>query len=478
MVFSSMTFLYYFLPVVLLVYFVVPAKGKNVVLLISSLVFYGWGESRAVRIAGQPVLYGYVVFMLLTISVGYVAALVIEKYKYSITSKVTLIIALFSCLLGLGFFKYANFLIETISRIIGVTPKVLDIALPIGISFYTFQLISYVVDVYRGQVRATKNPLSLYTYVIMFPQLIAGPIVRYSDVEQALCERTHSIPMVREGIVRFVIGLGKKVLIANQLGELTDVAKNVQEGSVALSWVCAIAAALQIYFDFSGYSDMAIGLGRIFGFSFPVNFDYPYMSRSITEFWRRWHMTLGGWFRDYVYIPMGGSRVGKGRLVFNLLVVWSLTGLWHGASMNFVVWGLFFGVLLIIEKLFALDYIQRAKGVNHIYVIVATVVSFVIFSHDTLGQAGDMLKSMFGLGGISLMTEESLYYIASYGFTLFVAILGATPLVKKIAVRAMAAADKYKLDTVLESVVLAFILILSTAHIVDGSFNPFLYFRF
>lgn len=478
MVFSSMTFLYYFLPAVLLIYFVVPAKVKNVVLLISSLVFYGWGESKAITIAGHPVLYGYVLIMLLTILVGYVAALLIEKYKDGIIGKIALIIALFCCLLGLGFFKYANFLIELVAQIIGVTPKLLNIALPIGISFYTFQLISYIVDVHRGRVKAIKNPLTLYTYVIMFPQLIAGPIVRYSDVEQDLRERTHSIPKVREGIVRFVLGLGKKVLIANQLGAFVDVAKSVQENSVALSWVCAIAAALQIYFDFSGYSDMAIGLGRIFGFSFPENFDYPYMSKSITEFWRRWHMTLGGWFRDYVYIPLGGSRAGKGRLVFNLLVVWSLTGLWHGASLNFVVWGLFFGVLLIIEKLFALSYIQKAKCINHIYVLLATVISFVIFSSDTLGQAGAMLKNMFGLGGLSLMTEESLYHVASYGFTLFVAILGATPLVKRVASRAMAAADKYKMDTVLESVVLALILILSTAHIVDGSFNPFLYFRF
>ncbi|MBQ8317934.1 MAG: MBOAT family protein [Lachnospiraceae bacterium] len=478
MVFSSMTFLYYFLPAVLLIYFVVPAKGKNVVLLISSLIFYGWGESRAINIAGHPVLYGYVLFMLLTILVGYLSALVIEKYKDKVTGRITLIIALFCCLLGLGFFKYANFFIEIVAGIIGVTPRLLDIALPIGISFYTFQLISYVVDVYRGQVKAIRNPITLYTYVIMFPQLIAGPIVRYSDVEQELSHRTHSIPMVREGIVRFVIGLGKKVLIANQLGALVDVAKSVQENSVTLSWVCAIAAALQIYFDFSGYSDMAIGLGRILGFRFPENFDYPYVSKSITEFWRRWHMTLGGWFRDYVYIPMGGSRVGKGRLIFNLLVVWSLTGLWHGATMNFVVWGLFFGVLLIIEKLFILSYLQKAKGINHIYVLMATVISFVIFSCDTLGQAGAMLKNMFGMGGLSLMTKESLYHVASYGFTLFVAIIGATPLVKKIAQRAMAAAEKYKLDTVLESVVLALILILSTAHIVDGSFNPFLYFRF
>lgn len=466
MVFSSMTFLYYFLPVVLLVYLVAPRQVKNLVLLLASLFFYAWGEPR------------YILLMGVTVLIGYASALVIGRYRDKIQAKIVFILALFCCLALLGIFKYADFFISSFGKATGMSVGLLKLALPIGISFYTFQLVSYIVDVYRGKVKAQKNPITLFTYVVMFPQLIAGPIVRYEDVEQDLADRKHSIPMIREGISRFVIGLGKKVLIANQLGELADLYTKVTENSVAFAWVCAVAAALQIYFDFSGYSDMAIGLGKIFGFSFPENFDYPYMSRSITEFWRRWHMTLGGWFRDYVYIPMGGSRVKSGRLIFNLLVVWMLTGLWHGASWNFVIWGLFFGILLIIEKLFMLKYIQEAKGINHIYVIFAVVISFVIFSSDNMNYAGHMLADMFGMGGLNGITKETLYYIVSYGFTLFVAIMGATPLVKHIVTRAMRVAEKYKLDTVLESVVLALILILSTSHIVDGSFNPFLYFRF
>lgn len=449
MVFSSMTFLYYFLPVVLLTYFVAPKKAKNGVLLLASLFFYAWGEPK------------YLILIVGTILIGYVSALIIEKNKDKMSGRIALYVALFCCLGFLIVFKYTSFL-----------------PLPIGISFYTFQLISYVVDVHRGKVKAQKNLINLFTYVVMFPQLIAGPIVRYENVEKELNHRTHSIPMIREGISRFVIGLGKKVLIANQLGELADVYYKVEENSVLFAWVWAIASALQIYYDFSGYSDMAIGLGRILGFRFPENFDYPYISKSITEFWRRWHMTLGGWFRDYVYIPMGGSRVGTGRLVINLLIVWTLTGMWHGASWNFAIWGLYFGVLLIIEKLYMLRYIQNAKGINHIYVIFATVISFVIFSSDTLRDIGVNLSNMFGLTRLKGITEETLYYTVSYGFTLFVSIIGATPLVKMLGTKAMKAAERYKLDSVMESVVLALILILCTAHLVDGSFNPFLYFRF
>lgn len=466
MVFSSMTFLYYFLPVVLLVYFVAPKVAKNGVLLLASLFFYAWGEPK------------YLILMSATILIGYCSALIMDSDRGQMSKRVTFIVALVCCVGFLVVFKYANFFVDSFSRVTGISVGLLNISLPIGISFYTFQLISYIVDVYRGNVKAQRNIINLFTYVAMFPQLIAGPIVRYQDISEELTNRTHSIPMIREGIVRFVIGLGKKVLIANQLGALADSYYEVQDNSVAFAWVFAIATALQIYFDFSGYSDMAIGLGRILGFKFPENFDYPYISRSITEFWRRWHMTLGGWFRDYVYIPMGGSRVSSGRLVFNLFVVWMLTGLWHGAAWNFVIWGLFFGILLMVEKLWMLKYIQNAKGVNHIYVLFATVISFVIFGCDSLSGAGRVLSNMFGLGGLKLITDETLYHIASYGFTLFVAIIGATPLVKLIATRAMNLARKYKLDTVLETVVLALILILSTAHIVDGSFNPFLYFRF
>ncbi|MBO5389738.1 MAG: MBOAT family protein [Lachnospiraceae bacterium] len=449
MVFSSMTFLYYFLPVVLLTYFMVPRVAKNGVLLLASLFFYAWGEPK------------YLILMAATILIGYFSGLIIEKNREKMSGRIALYVALFCCLGFLIAFKYVSFL-----------------PLPIGISFYTFQLISYIVDVYRGKVKAGRKLINLFTYVVMFPQLIAGPIVRYECVEKELVSRTHSIPMIREGIVRFVIGLGKKVLIANQLGELADIYYKVEENSVIFAWVWAIASALQIYYDFSGYSDMAIGLGRILGFKFPENFDYPYISKSITEFWRRWHMTLGSWFRDYVYIPMGGSRVGKGRLVFNLLVVWTLTGMWHGATWNFAMWGLYFGVLLIVEKLLIRKYIENAKCINHVYVIFATVISFVIFSSDSLNAIGINLSNMFGMSGLKGITDETLYYTVSYGFTLFVSIIGATPLVKLIGSKTMKVAEKYKLDTVVESVVLALILILSTAHLVDGSFNPFLYFRF
>lgn len=466
MVFSSMTFLYYFLPVVLLTYMVAPGRAKNGVLLLASLFFYAWGEPK------------YIILMVATVTIGYVSALGIEKYRDKKSGRIILVLALFCCLGFLGVFKYANFFLDSFHKLTGIGVRLLNITLPVGISFYTFQLISYLVDVYRGQVKAQKNIINLFTYVVMFPQLVAGPIVRYEDVERELTSRTHSISMIREGIVRFILGLGKKVLLANQLGELADTYYRVGENSVIFAWVCGIASALQIYYDFSGYSDMAIGLGRILGFRFPENFDFPYISKSITEFWRRWHMTLGGWFRDYVYIPLGGSRVGSGRLVVNLLIVWMLTGLWHGASINFVIWGLYFGVLLIIEKLWMLKYIQNAKGINHIYVLFAVIISFVIFSADTLGTAGQTLKNMFGLGGLRLINEETLYHTVSYGFTLFVSVIGATPLVKVVAKRVMAGAERYKLDTVLESIVLALILILATAHIVDGSFNPFLYFRF
>jgi len=466
MVFSSMTFLYYFLPVVLAIYFVAPRSLKNVVLLFASLFFYAWGEPK------------YLLLMGITIMIGYASAIFIEDKRDKMSGKIILGIALFCCLGLLGIFKYADFFVDSFNKATGMDVRLLNIALPVGISFYTFQLISYIVDVYRGDVRAQKNLILLGTYVVMFPQLIAGPIVRYQNIELDMVSRTHNIAKIREGIVRFVIGLGKKVLIANQLGELTEVYYRVGEGSVMLAWVCAVSSALQIYYDFSGYSDMAIGLGKILGFELPENFDYPYMSKSITEFWRRWHMTLGCWFRDYVYIPLGGSRVNSKRLVVNLLIVWLLTGLWHGASWNFVVWGLFFGMLLIIEKLWLLKYIQNAKGINHIYVILAVVISFVIFSTESISAAIDYIKTMFGLGGLSAVSQESIYYVASYGFTLFVALIGATPFVKYIAKKVMDGADKYKLDSVLESVVLAVILMLCTAHIVDGSFNPFLYFRF
>ncbi len=466
MEFSSITFLYYFLPIVLLIYFVAPNVMKNLVLLLASLFFYAWGEPKMVLL------------MILTIFICYILSFIIDRYRDKLWSKIAFILALFVCLGFLGYFKYADFFIDNFNKLTGLDVKLLGIALPVGISFYTFQLLSYVVDVYRGNVKLQKNPINLFTYIAMFPQLVAGPIVRYQDIEQDLTNRVHSFDKVREGIIRFLIGLSKKMIIANQLGDLADIVRSSEEPSVLFVWVYAIAASLQIYFDFSGYSDMAIGLGKILGFSFPENFNYPYISGSITEFWRRWHMTLGGWFRDYVYIPMGGSRVSNARLFINIFTVWMLTGLWHGAAWNFVVWGLFFGILLVIEKLFTLKYIEKTKVIKHVYVLFMVMISFVIFSANDMGQAFEQLGNMFGLGNIPLVTEETLYYLRSYGVLLFMGIIGSTPIVSKAAGAVAYKTSKLKLSWILEPVALIVLLLLSTAYLVDGSYNPFLYFRF
>jgi len=330
-----------------------------------------------------------------------------------------------------------------------------------------------VVDVYRGDVAAQKNILSLGAYISMFPQLIAGPIVRYADIAKELEHRTHSIALVSDGIRRFVIGLSKKILIANVLGELVAGMTVAHDVSVLYFWLYAIAFSLQIYFDFSGYSDMAIGLGKMFGFTFLENFNYPFISKSISEFWRRWHMSLGSWFRDYVYIPLGGNRVGRGRLLFNLLVVWMLTGLWHGAAWNFVVWGLFFAVLLILEKTVFGSFIEKNRVVGHAYVLLAVAVSFVIFNATSMMEAGFYLSAMFGGKGYPLISGEFLYQLGQYGVVLLVAVVGATPLVKTLVSRI-----PNKLIHLLEPIVLVVLLILCTAYLVDGSFNPFLYFRF
>lgn len=465
MFFSSITFLYYFLPAVLLVYFLVPKGLRNAVLVLSSLLFYAWGEPK------------YVFLMTGTILMGYLAGIVIDKYRDRRVGKITYVLALFLCLFLLGYFKYANFFISSFSKATGISVNVLNIALPIGISFYTFQLISYIVDVYRGDVKAQQDPVKLFAYVSMFPQLIAGPIVRYSDIEKELSHKSHSFECVREGIIRFAVGLGKKVIIANQLADFCQIVLTTEQNSVLFMWMYAVASALHIYFDFAGYSDMAIGLGRILGFTFPENFNYPYISGSITEFWRRWHMTLGSWFRDYVYIPMGGSRVGKTRLIINLFVVWMLTGLWHGAAWNFVLWGLFFGLLLVVEKLFFYNVIDKTRVFKHAYVIFAVLISFVIFSGDSISQIGTQLSAMFGFGGLPMISDVALYYLRSYMVIILAGILGATPLVKKMYIWVKSKAP-VALMGVLEPILIISVLLLSTAYLVDGSFNPFLYFRF
>ena len=462
MLFSSIPFAYYFLPAVLILYFLVPFRFKNAVLLVFSLLFYGWGEPK------------YLLLMALSILLGYVLGLLIGKHRGTPKAKLFLILSLVTSLGLLGWFKYADFMVQNLNAL-GLNLVLPRVALPIGISFYTFQILSYTMDVYRGDVEAQKSIVAFGAYVTMFPQLIAGPIVRYSDVARQLQKRTHSVEKASLGARRLVIGLAKKVLIANQLGQLTELFRASGQPSVLFAWMYAFAFALQIYFDFSGYSDMAIGLGKIFGFDLLENFNYPFISRSISEFWRRWHMSLGGWFRDYVYFPLGGNRVRPARWAFNLLVVWALTGLWHGAAWNFVLWGLLFAALLAVEKLWLGKAMAKLPGwVVRLPILVILLMSFVLFNASSLAQAASDIGGMLGLGGLPPVTVESLYYLRSYGPLLLMAIIGATPLVGNIARRL----EGGRLLPWLEPVVLCALLLAVTAFLVGGSFNPFLYFRF
>lgn len=466
MLFSGISFLFYFLPLVLALYFAVPKKLKNSVLLFFSLVFYGWGEPK------------YLFLMLFSITQGYVFGLLIEKSRGKKSSKVFLSASILISLLLLSYCKYADFSIETFNSLTGLSVPLLKVALPIGISFYTFQILSYAVDVYRSVVPAQKNYIKLALYISMFPQLIAGPIVRYSDIVSQLDTRTHSLENAAYGIRRFVIGLSKKVLIANVLAELGSAFKESTQQSVLFFWLYAIACTLQIYFDFSGYSDMAIGLGRIFGFRFLENFDYPYISSSITQFWRRWHMSLGSWFRDYLYIPLGGNRVGKMRWLFNIFVVWFATGIWHGAAWNFVLWGLMYAVLLVNEKLWLLKRLNKSKVLSRIYTMFFVVIGFVIFDADTVGSAFGTLEHMFGFGGVSAVTGETLYYLKSFAVVLVIAIIGSTPLMKKLCQAVKNTKAGSFVLSVAEPICIVVLLTACTAYLVDGSFNPFLYFRF
>jgi len=462
MLFSSIPFAYYFLPAVLVLYFLVPFRFKNAVLLAFSLVFYGWGE---------PV---YLILMTLSILMGWVFGLLIGKYRGTKRAKLFLTASVVTSLGLLGWFKYADFAVENLNAL-GLDLALPRVAVPIGISFYTFQILSYTIDVYRGNAERQKSLVNFGAYVSMFPQLIAGPIVRYADVARQLESREHSVEKASLGVRRFVIGLAKKVLIANQLGQLIELYRASSQPSVLFVWMYAAAFALQIYFDFSGYSDMAIGLGKIFGFDLLENFNYPFISRSISEFWRRWHMSLGGWFRDYVYIPLGGNRVKPLRYVFNVLAVWALTGLWHGAAWNFVLWGLLFAALLTAEKFLLGKAMAKLPGwLVRVPILVVLLISFVLFNASSLSQAAADVGGMLGLGGLPAVSAESLYYLRSYGLLLVMAVVGATPLVKNLALRL----EKGKAFALLEPVVLCALLLAVTAFLVGGSFNPFLYFRF
>ena len=466
MLFSSIPFLYYFLPSVLILYFLVPKKLKNTVLLISSLVFYGWGEPK------------YVIMMVASIIIGFVSGLLIEATNEKSKKKLILTINIIINLGFLGFFKYSNFFIENFNNVTGLSFKLLNVALPIGISFYTFQILSYAVDVYRGTVKAQKKLINLATYITMFPQLIAGPIVRYSDIVDSLTERKINFEKISTGLRRFIIGLSKKILLANALGELCVTFKASDDKSLLFYWLYAVAFCLQVYFDFSGYSDMAIGLGKILGFEFMENFNFPFISKSIAEFWRRWHISLGSWFRDYVYIPLGGNRVKKSKWFFNILVVWFLTGFWHGAAWNFIIWGLYFVIFLVFEKTTVGKFITKTHVLNRIYTLFFIIISFVIFDAVNMSEAFSYIKAMVGLVNIPLASNEFIYYFKEYAVILLLGLIGATPFVKKTATKLTEIKGVKVIVNVFEPIILIFLLVLVTAYLVDGSFNPFLYFRF
>lgn len=461
MVFSSLLFLFIFLPVFLILYYLTPGKLRNLVLFIFSLLFYAWGE---------PI---YVWIMIFSIVLDYSCGLIIHYNREKPHIKrIGLILSILGNMGLLSFFKYSDFFITNINNITNSNIALLGLALPIGISFYTFQTMSYTIDLYRDKIKVQKNIISFAAYVTMFPQLIAGPIVTYAHVEEELNGRKLSVEAFGEGSLRFIEGLGKKVLLANNIGLLWDTISQtaISELSILTAWLGAISFGLQLYFDFSGYSDMAIGLGKMLGFTFPENFDHPYMARSVTDFWRRWHMTLGSWFREYVYIPLGGNRVRKARFYSNIFVVWFLTGFWHGAGWNFIVWGLFFGVLMVIERSFLLNWLKEVpRALAHTYLLLVVLISWVFFSHDSLGMGMQYLGVMFAGSTKVWVNTETLYLLSNHLLILIIGCFFSTPLMKKIG---------FRLPEWLRYIFYLAVLIFSTAYLVDATFNPFLYFRF
>ena len=461
MVFSSLLFLFIFLPLFLMIYYVAPKPLRNLILFIASLIFYAWGE---------PI---YVMIMIFSTLLDYTVGRVIDHYRqHKYIPKMALAISVCGNLGMLGFFKYANFFIENLNNFLGLDINLLKIALPIGISFYTFQTMSYTIDLYRGKIGVQKNLITFGAYVAMFPQLIAGPIVTYETVEKELNKRTETVEQFSEGVMRFIEGLAKKVLLANNIGLAWETAKMMPENQLTLvgAWFGILAFALQLYFDFSGYSDMAIGLGKMMGFKFPENFNYPYLSKSVTEFWRRWHMTLGSWFREYLYIPLGGNRVSKPKFYRNLMIVWFLTGFWHGAGWNFILWGVFFGILIIIERMGFLRILEKSPTfISHGYLLLVVMISWVFFALESQTQIVMYLKAMFGMGDAGLLNTETLYHLSNYGFMLLIGAVFATPYMNQL--------KKYLRPWILY-IFYAAILVLSTAYLVDSTFNPFLYFRF
>ncbi|MFD3158106.1 MBOAT family O-acyltransferase [Haloimpatiens sp. FM7330] len=468
MVFSSLIFIFVFLPLTIFTYYIVPRALRNFILVVASLIFYAWGEPT------------YIVIMLFSTVFDYINGLLIHKYKERKT--ITRLVLINSIVVNLGilcFFKYYGFVVDNINAVfnLGLTAKKLP--LPVGISFYTFQTMSYVIDLYLGKVKMQKNIISFAAYVTMFPQLVAGPIVKYGDIAKQLNNRKESLDMFGEGVELFVIGLGKKVLLANNIGILWSSVKALPMNnlSVLSAWLGIIAFTFQIYFDFSGYSDMAIGLGKMFGFHINKNFNYPYISKSITEFWRRWHMSLGSWFREYVYIPLGGNKKGRLKQYRNIFIVWFATGLWHGASWNFVFWGLYFGVFLVIEKTFLLKWFDnKPKFIGHVYTMLIVIVGWVLFEFDNITQGLAFIKVMFGFGTHSLIDGSALYYLYTNALLFIVIILCSTPIPRKVF---LSLQSKLKMiGVIVVPIIYMLIVFVSTAYLVNETYNPFLYFRF
>ena len=468
MVFSSIIFLFYFLPFVLTIYFLSPRKYRNLILFLSSLFFYSWGEPK------------YIWIMLFSTVLDYTCGKFVDFYKLkgeSVKSKIWLIVSIVVNLGILGFFKYSDFLISNINNIFNVNIPLLNLVLPIGISFYTFQTMSYTIDVYRGDTEVQNNIISFGTYVTLFPQLIAGPIVRYQTIAEEIDNRIENYDLFSEGISRFILGLGKKVLLANNIGILWENVRGLSASNISIlsAWLGIIAFAFQIYFDFSGYSDMAIGLGKMFGFNFLENFNYPYMSQSITEFWRRWHISLGTWFKEYLYIPLGGNRKGRLNNIRNILLVWILTGIWHGASWNFALWGLYFGIILILEKIFMLKLLEKApKLIQRIYTILLVLISWAIFAFDSLNEGLQYIKILFGAGDFKIYNNSSIYYLYTNILLLIILIIASTDIPKRVWGRIRGKSKSW----ILENMYLLLVFLLSIAYLVDQSYNPFLYFRF
>ncbi len=471
MLFSSITFLFAFLALVLILYFIVPRKVKNLVLLVFSLVFYAWGEAV------------YIILMIASIAVAYVTGIFADRKRENSSTQTALASVVLAVVWNIGlllFFKYTDFFITNANSMFGFSINLLGLSLPIGISFYSFQTLSYVIDVYRGEVKAQKNIITLATYVSLFPQLIAGPIVRYQTIEEQLVCRTETAEKFAEGVKRFAVGLGKKVILANNIGFLfSEISATPQaELSVTASWIGILAYTFQIYFDFSGYSDMAIGLGKMFGFDFLENFNYPYISKSITDFWRRWHISLSSWFRDYVYIPLGGNRKGLPRQCFNIMIVWFLTGFWHGANWNFMIWGVYFGVILLVEKIFLGKLLKKAPAfLQHVYALIFIVIGWGIFAFEDTILLINNFKNMFFMNDLPLINDKTVLWLTQYAMTFAVLIIASTPLFKAIGEKLVK-----KLPVVygclIQPAVTLGLLVISTAYLASNSFNPFLYFRF